>query len=203
MKNPNFSNIAIICPTKNQPEKVQRLLGCVKNLIHKPGQVIIADADHNLSKIIRPFKNDFKIDCVYCPQTGQVVQRSFAQSKLLDSIQIVIHLDDDITFGPEFLDKVLENWIRESRTNGKALAGFSFNLIDLPKHRPSFAKLIFFLNNDHTGSVSKAGYAAPFSPADNNLNVEWLLGGATAWSLYSFWVQIHTPLIFSTPLGGL
>ena len=197
MTEPNFSNIAIICPTKSQPEKVRRLLDCVKNLADKPGQVIIADADHNLAEIVRPFESNFNVHCVYCPRPGQVLQRSFAQSKLEDSIQIVVHIDDDITFGPEFLQKILENWIREVNISGKILAGMSFNIIDLPKYKPSFLHNLFFLNTDCPGSVSKAGYAAPFAPADLDLHVEWLLGGATAWSRDVLTSHAH-PIDFST-----
>ena len=42
-------NVAIICPTKNQPDKVLRLVGIVQ-LDEKPYQVIIADGGHNLSR---------------------------------------------------------------------------------------------------------------------------------------------------------
>ena len=160
----NFSNIAIICPTKNRPQKVKRLLNCLQNCTDKPGQVIIADGGHNLNDLIRPFEKHFNVDCVFCPQPGQVLQRSFAQTKLIGQIELVVHLDDDITFGTDFFKKILENWNREAKVKGKVLAGMSFNIVDLPKFKSSILHNLFFLNTDCPGSVSTAGYAAPFAP---------------------------------------
>lgn len=193
----NFSNIAIICPTKNQPQKVKRLLNCLQKLKDKPGQIIIADGGHNLKELVLSFKKDLPIECVFCPQPGQVLQRSFAHKQLTDQIKLVIHLDDDITFESNFLKKVLENWNREANVTGKNLAGMSFNLLDSPKIKPSVLHKLFFLNTDCPGSVSKAGYASPFVPADTSSDVDWLLGGATAWSKEIIQSYPH-PIDFST-----
>ena len=107
---------------------------------------------------------------------------NFRAKKLADHIEVVIHLDDDITFEPDFLKKILENWNRETKANGRKLAGMSFNIIDSPKLNSSTFHHLFFLNTNCPGSVSEAGYAAPFVPAETSINVDWLLGGATAWS---------------------
>ena len=45
--------IAIICPTKDQPKKVIRLLGCIARSEVKPAQVLIADGGHNLEFIVK------------------------------------------------------------------------------------------------------------------------------------------------------
>ena len=45
-------NVAIVCPTKNQPDKVLRLLGSITQLDERPHQVIIADCGHNLETIL-------------------------------------------------------------------------------------------------------------------------------------------------------
>ena len=144
----NFSNIAIICPTKNRPQKVKRLLNCLQNCTDKPGQVIIADGGHNLNDLIRPFEKHFNVDCVFCPQPGQVLQRSFAQTKLIGQIELVVHLDDDITFGTDFFKKILENWNREAKVKGKVLAGMYFNIVDLPIFMSSILHYLFFMNTD-------------------------------------------------------
>ena len=45
-------NIAIVCPTKNQPNKVVRLLTSIAALHEKPQQIIVADGGHNLKPVI-------------------------------------------------------------------------------------------------------------------------------------------------------
>ena len=45
-------NVAIICPTKNQPTKVLRLLESIVHLDEMPQQIIIADGGHNLKPCV-------------------------------------------------------------------------------------------------------------------------------------------------------
>ena len=191
------SSVAIICPTKKQPEKVRRLLRCIAALDERPGQVIIADGGHNLKNIVEPFNAEFSLMCLYCPEAGQILQRNYAHTYLSEDISVVIHLDDDITVEPDFINRFVKIWNRESQRPGKPLAGLSFNLVDLPTIKNSIFRRAFFLSVDPPGRVSKAGYAAPFCPADRDHDVSWLLGGATAWSRDILETYQH-PLSFPT-----
>lgn len=191
------SSVAIICPTKNQPEKVRRLLRCIAALDEKPGQVIIADGGHNLKPIVEPFNAEFSLMCLYCPEAGQILQRNYAHTFLNEDISVVIHLDDDITVEQDFISVFLATWTRERERPGKPLAGLSFNLVDLPTIKNSLFRRAFFLSVVPPGRVSQAGYAAPFCPADRDLEVSWLLGGATAWSRDILEAYRH-PLSFPT-----
>lgn len=175
-------HIAVICPTKDQPAKVKRLLDCLACLENKPGQIIIADGGHNLKTVVEPFQDRLNVTCLYCPEPGQILQRNHAHQHLNHDISVVIHLDDDITVEPDFMNRFIETWNRESQRSGKPLAGLSFNLADLPRLQNSLFREVFFLSVRSAGRVSRAGYAAPFCPADQDCDVAWLLGGATAWS---------------------
>jgi len=189
--------IAVICPTKDQPEKVKRLLGSLAASKIKPGQIIIADGGHNLKPVVEQFQNRLKVTCLYCPEPGQILQRNHAHQHLNNDVSVVIHLDDDITVGPDFMPLVVETWNRECRRPGKPLAGLSFNLMDLPQLRNSLFREAFFLSVNSAGSVSRGGYAVPFCPADQDRDVSWLLGGATAWSR-DVLIQHPHPLSFPT-----
>lgn len=176
------SNVAVICPTKDNPSKVTRLLECLAALTEKPGQVIIADGGHNLKPLLQEFAGSINLECVYCPQPGQILQRIYARQHLNKKITVVIHLDDDITFGPDFMTSVVETWNRKNQINDRPLAGISFNLRDMVPQKNSLLRKVFFLSTEPPGSVSRAGYASPFCPAYQDREVSWLLGGATAWS---------------------
>ena len=92
------SQVAVICPTKDQPDKVKRLLTCLAQSSIKPGQVLIADGGHNLKPVIKEFENSLNLACLYCPESGHVLQRDYAHTKLASKIKLVIHFDDDVTF---------------------------------------------------------------------------------------------------------
>jgi glycosyltransferase involved in cell wall biosynthesis len=175
-------NVAIICPTKNQPDKVLRLLESIVQLDEKPHQVIIADGGHNLKPILTAFIERLNLTCLYCPEAGQILQRNYAHKYLDKSIQLVLHLDDDNTLDHDALGKMIEFWNEESQKSGLPLAGASFNIKDAPVLRSSLLRNLFFLPTKPAGHVSIAGYAAPFTPAKTNMQTSWLLGGSTAWS---------------------
>jgi len=197
MKRIKALNVAVLCPTKDNPEKVRRLLKCLAALTEKPGQIIIADGGHNLKPMVKEFAGSMNLKCLYCPQPGQILQRSYAQQHLNKAITVVVHLDDDITFAPNFMSRLVETWNRLIQLDGSPLAGFSFNLMDMPSLHNSFIRQMFFLSTQPPGSVSKAGYAAPFCPADQDREVSWLLGGATVWSRSVLEEHQH-PLSFPT-----
>ena len=205
--------VAVICPTKNQPQKVKRLLVNICSLKSTPGQIIIADCGDNLKPLVDQYTKLLNLTCLHCPEPGQVLQRNHARKYLSNDIRIVLHIDDDNTFKPDALDKLLEFWNRESTSkNLRQLAGVSFNVVDLPKLKDSFFRRVTFLGTEPPGSISLGGYARPFSPTDHNSETSWLLGGSTAWSRdildrYAHPIDFPTnwavceDLIYSYPIG--
>ncbi len=175
--------IAIICPTKDRPGKVKRMLkSIVESTVH-PGQVLIADGGHNLAPITKTFEDILNITCLYCPEPGQILQRNFAHQHLNAAIRLVIHMDDDITTEKATLSNMLTFWNDEqNKTPNKPLGGVSFNLVDLPVRKNSIFLKALFLSTEPVGSVSVAGGNARLCPTYENIEVEWLLGGATAWA---------------------
>ena len=175
-------NVAIICPTKNQPDKVVRLLESIVQLSEKPHQVIIADGGHNLKPILNTFIQQLNLICLYCPIAGQILQRNYAHEYLDKNIQLVLHLDDDNTLEHDALKNMIIFWNEESQKSALPLAGASFNVKDAAVLRSSVLRNLFFLQTKPAGHVSIAGYAAPFTPTKTSMQTSWLLGGSTAWS---------------------
>ena len=193
----NASSVAIVCPTKDQPVKIKRLLTCIEHLNTKPAQVLIADGGNNLKAIVEGFKKNINVICLDCPEAGQILQRNYAHQHLDDHINLVLHIDDDITFEPDFMDHLLATWNREVQSGSKPLAGMSFNVVDASNLKNSIFRRLFFLSIDPPGHVSKAGYAAPFSPLRKDHDVSWLTGGTTAWARAVLHDNLH-PLSFQT-----
>ena len=195
------SQVAVICPTKDQPDKVKRLLTCLAQSSKKPGQVLIADGGHNLKSVIKDFEISLNLMCLYCPEPGQILQRNYAHKKLASKIKLVIHIDDDMTFGKDALGLMLDYWnqtITNDQGNAiKPLGGAAFNVVDLPNLRQNIFRKIFFLSPEPHGHVSVGGYASPFCPANTTHDVEWLIGGATVWRRDIIETYRH-PLSFQT-----
>ena len=175
-------NVAIICPTKDQPLKVARLLNSICELKEKPCQIIIADGGKNLQPVINGFVNRLNVIRLNCEEVGQVLQRNQAHKCLNKNIKIILHLDDDITLTPSALTNMLKFWNIEFPKTTTPLGGVSFNIIDLPKIRSSKIRNIFLNQDEMSGQVLRSGYATPFLPASKDCLTPWLLGGATAWS---------------------
>jgi hypothetical protein len=174
--------LAIVCPTKDQPKKVEMLLKSMAKSYIKPAQIIIAYSGQNLNHVTKPFKKQLNCICLQCPQSGQVLQRSYAHKHLRPNIRLIIHLDDDISLDPNALGQMLDFWNTHDHREGKPLAGVSFNLTNIPYLRNHWLRKLFFLQTHPKGYVSIAGYASPYCPASTTHDTEWLLGGATAWS---------------------
>lgn len=174
--------LAVVCPTKDQPNKVEMLLQSLAESNVKPAQIIIAYRGHDLKHVTKPFKKKLNCMCLHCPQPGQILQRSYAHKHLQPNIRLIAHLDDDILLDQNALGQMLDFWNTHDHQEDKPLAGVSFNLTNSPYLGNHWLRKLFFLQTCPKGLVSIAGYASPYCPASETHDTEWLLGGATAWS---------------------
>ena len=105
--------IAIICPTRNNPAKVSRLLNSIASQDEHPGQVLISESGKIGDNILSDSASALNITFLQAPVAGQVLQRRYAYDFLSDHIKVVVHFDDDIT-----LEKGLSG---HSGTNGTSI----------------------------------------------------------------------------------
>ena len=175
------NQIAIICPTKDRPEKVWRLLESVANSSILPGQIIIADGGHNLKPVVAKFGSRLNVKCLYCPEPGQILQRNYARSKLAPKIRLVVHLDDDIVLSPTALQNGLIYWNELASDAKNQLAGMALNVTNHPPKRNNFFRTLMFMRTEPRGRVWLSGFASPHVPVTENGFSDWLVGGAAFW----------------------
>ena len=199
MTTPPLKNkdVAINCEKKNQKDNVVRLLDSIVETQTEIGQILISDGGKNLRQVVELYKNKLNIRCVYSPISGQVLQRNYARKFLYKNIRMVIHFDDDIIVDKDALNKMILFWNNYKSYGGKHLAGASFNLTNSPIIHNSIFRKIFFIDTEPKGSVKRGGYAVPYCPAEHTHEVDWLLGGATAWSR-ELLEEFPHPIDFST-----
>jgi len=193
----NAAQIAIICATKDRPDKIRNLLESVARLESQPGQILIADGGHNLKPLVKEFAGRINVSCLYCPEPGQILQRNYARGYLAQNIQLVAHVDDDITFEPDAFQEILLFWDKQSKNIDGTIAGVSFNVADMAPPPSSVFRKIFFMSPQPAGTVACSGYARQFLPATHDLSVDWLVGGVTLWSRDVLCANPH-PLSFRT-----
>ena len=192
--------VAVICATKDRPDKVRALLESLAKLSSLPGQILIADGGQNLKSMVSKYSARLPISCLYCPDPGQVLQRNYAHSRLDKNIRLVLHVDDDITLEPNSLDLALEHWNQNSLDDGKPLVGMGLNVINLPQKKDNLLRKIALMRVEPKGEVWKSGYTSPSLPILSErkgvVETKWLVGGAAIWSREI--LTVHHPLSIPT-----
>lgn len=182
MKPVTNSEVAIICPTKDRPKKISRLLNSIKEQTKLPGQIIISDTGTGNENILETYSDRLNILHLASPQKGQVQQRTYALSYLEKKIRVVISLDDDVTLEPTAIAQFLKTWNREQNSSEIPLGGVGFNVIDASMPKRSFLRNVMHMSSDRPGSVSPSGYVMTYAPAIKNIDTSFLLGGSSGWN---------------------
>ena len=194
------SAVAVVCATKDRPEKLRCLLHNLSELSSLPKQIIIADGGRNLSAVVKDFESKLPTMHLGCPEVGQVLQRQFAHKHLEPNIRLVLHLDDDITLDPDSLDKALKNWNKITEKGKKPLAGMAFNVVNIPLRKNNILRNLALMRLEPRGCVWASGYVSPHVPSlgmqGENPSTEWLIGGAALWTREA--IEKPHPLSFPT-----
>ena len=201
------SDLAIIIPTKDRPEKIRNLLNSLSKQTLSCGRIIIIDSGQNIKNIVDSFVNSLPAEYYRSPIQGQIFQRNLGISLLNEKNQLVCSLDDDIVLEPEAIASMISFWNNcECDT-----AGVSFNIINNPPFIHTWFKAFIGMSSPEQGRVLASGYNVAISPVDKDIQTQWLCGGATVWKkeiinefknkeIISKWA-ICEDVIFSYPIG--
>lgn len=201
------NEISVITPTKGRHKLLTQMLQSLANQTASVGQVIIADGGRDAEYVVNKFQEKLPIIWLDCPVAGQIPQRKYALEHLKEDTKVIIYFDDDIYQEPDSLQTIIDFWNEQD----KEPAGVSFNLQGIRKQKDSIFRKIFNMQLMPPGKVLRSGYNTPITSLDEDLNSEWLLGGATAWrrdilqkadhkGIPTNWA-ICEDLIFSYPIG--
>lgn len=200
-------DICVVTPTKGRLKQLERLLTTLSHQSTPVGQVIIADGGGDAASLVISFADKLPVIWLKCPEPGQIIQRNFALQHVSPSARVVIYFDDDIQLEPNAVEILVAFWNAQYTQP----AGVSFNLLNMPKQPDSLFRRMFFMATEPRGRVWRSGYNTPIVDIDDDLESEWLIGGATAWrrdildtykipNLPSTWA-ICEDLIFSYPIA--
>ena len=205
------SNMAIVCPTKNRPENIRKMLDALLSNSHPPAQILIAENGNSSKAIVNAYSRKIKVQYIECTSAGQVLQRNHALKFIQKNIRIVL-LDDDVILEHDTLCELLKIWNTESADCSKPLAAVALNLPSGVEKKKHSLRRFFFMQAYPGGKVTRSGYAQPHSNSAQNAEIEWMTGGATAWSIeilhrhphpinFSMRWSVCEDLIYSYPLS--
>ena len=203
----NQDDLAVIIPTKDRPQKMENILGSLRDQTVACGRIIVVDGGQSVEDVVMKFAAHLPVEYYDCHPPGQIRQRNLAISKLDNRTPLVAFLDDDIVLETDAIENVLKFW---SNCDPKT-AGVSFNIINNPPYRYSRVKALFGMSSSEQGRVLRSGYNVATTPVQKNLQTQWLSGGATVWKFDILDSHQHTDIIsrwaicedviFSYPIG--
>jgi len=174
------NKIAIVIPTKDRPEFMERLLTSIGMQSRLPDQIIIADgSDNPIDEIIGHFP-DLPIELVRVRPPRLTKQKNAGVALVKPGIDLVGIIDDDIVLDEGALESMLAFWAGA----GNSVGGACFNITNSSPSDSPFARLlkkVFFIDNQEIGSINRSGCITPIWDAGVTRQVQWLGGGYTVW----------------------
>lgn len=167
---------ACIIPTKDRDLELKRLLNSTKDQDVLPQEIIIIDASATStlpSEIDQGIYRPLNIKYVKAERACLAAQRNQGVALLGLDVQLVCFLDDDIVFCEGAFRAMSVFWQNASNQ----VAGAMFNIIN--EKKPSalvFFKKIFCTGSFERGIVLPSGYNTLMCPAEETMDVQWLVG---------------------------
>lgn len=174
--------IACIICTKDRPVDLENVLKSIVDGVRKPDQLIIVDgSDNPIENVVKKFP-ELNPCYVTVRPPGLAKQRNVGISKLNSDIEWVGFLDDDLVLEPECLGS-LEAFISKK---GNDLYGVGMVINNQPTFSYNPYRTIFLTDFEPGGVITPSGCASAIRPVKQDLEVDWLYGGATFWKKKAF-----------------
>lgn len=173
------SHLAVLVPTKDRPHKVRDLLESLAAQSQRPGRVVFIDGGAGIKELIESFADRLPVEHHVCRPPGQIRQRNMGIALLDDRTPLVASLDDDIVLEPGAIEAMLACWNRSPSET----AGVGFNIINGSPEPRNWIRDLFLLSGPHPGRVLRSGATTSNCQIREDIQSEWLCGGATVWRL--------------------
>lgn len=169
--------LALVVPTKDRPADLGKLLSSLVTQEQLPNQLIIVDGSNpDIRHVIDRFPG-LKVDYVrvYPPSLSQ--QRNAGMQRINPDITLAGYLDDDIVLEPGAIRAMLAFW----STADADVGGAAFNITNAA--RPNWIRLksLLLVDADQPGQMLSSGYPGTIGFQKNDIETDWLYGGATVW----------------------
>ena len=169
--------LAFVIPTKDRGEDLRRMLGSLVSLTRLPDQVIVVDGGGIAVLWCVAEFPELQIDYVRLLPPSLSAQRNAGMAMLRPEITHAGYLDDDVVLEPDAVLEMAAFWgVAEENVGGAA-----FNLVSVTPSRNSAPRRRLGAFGDGLGKVAASGLVHELGEVRENLETDWLCGGATVW----------------------
>jgi len=186
----------VVISTKDRLEELTNCLESLRRQTRRPEELVIVDAagDAKVREALDDFRSDFaKVDYHHFPSSLPQA-RNFAIAR--SSGDAVVFLDDDLVLEAGFIEELLGTLERDPELGG-ACGDITNHERDGQPLKAAFKKL-FQLPHDGDGRFRLGGAPTMVYGLPDELEVEFLPGGLTAWRR-----EVFKEFLFDDRLPGL
>ncbi len=172
-----MDSIAFVIPTKDRPDDLRRMLQSLAAQSTRPQQVVVVDgSDPPIRRVVEEFAG-LPLDYVRVFPPSLAQQRNAGMQRLRPEITLAGYLDDDVVLEPEAVASMLQCWAGAQ----KDIGGIAFNVVNNPLPGMLGLKRLFGIDHPVPGQILRSGFPSSFSGITEDIETDWLCGGATVW----------------------
>lgn len=169
--------LALVVPTKDRPDDLRKMLDSLAAQTRRPDQIIVVDgSDPPVKHVVDAFPS-LKIDYVREFPPSLAKQRNAGMQRLQAEITLAGYLDDDIVLEPDAVANMVDFW----ENAAPDLGGAAFNITNNPAPNGLPLKSLFGIDDRRPGLVLSSGFPSSIPPQREQIETDWLFGGATVW----------------------
>ena len=185
-------SLAFVIPTKDRGEDLRRMLGSLVIQTRLPDQMIVVDGGGIAVPWCVAEFPELQIDYVRLLPPSLSAQRNAGMARLRPEITHAGYLDDDVVLEPDAVLEMAAFWGAAEENVG----GAAFNVVNVALSRDSAPRRWLGAVGDGSGRVAASGLVHELREVSQNLETDWLCGGATVWRRevidsysYDIWFQ--------------
>ena len=169
--------LAFVIPTKDRGEDLRRMLRSLVSQTRLPDQVIVVDGSGvEVSWCVAEFP-ELNIDYVRMLPPSLSAQRNAGMAMLRAEITHAGYLDDDVVLESDAVFEMASFWVSADSDIG----GAAFNVVNGAGSSPSALMQRIGVSRVGIGSVAPSGLVCEMGRVNNDIESDWLCGGATVW----------------------
>ena len=169
--------LAFVVPTKDRGEDLRRMLCSLVAQTRLPDQVIVVDGSGvEVSWCVAEFP-ELNIDYVRMLPPSLSAQRNAGMAMLRAEITHAGYLDDDVVLESDAVFEMASFWVSADSDIG----GAAFNVVNGAGSSPSALMQRIGVSRVGIGSVAPSGLVCEVGRVNNDIESDWLCGGATVW----------------------
>jgi len=169
--------LAFVIPTKDRGEDLRRMLRSLVAQTRLPDQVIVVDGSGvEVSWCVAEFP-ELKVDYVRLLPPSLSAQRNAGMAMLRAEITHAGYLDDDVVLELDAVNEMASFW----GGAGSDIGGAAFNVVNNAGSIPSALMQRLGVRGVGIGSVAPSGLVYEVGRVKNDVESDWLCGGAAVW----------------------